>query len=154
MQTFRERALIGFSSSSGAEPDRARLARMRMVFLTILVGCSSSSGGAPNSPVEAARCEAAAIRAKDFARLRPCLLPEIRDETEAQAKRRGAIDWSKFTEEAAKLEAATASDFHIAPLPEGKRQYGTEVASLTLGKDSLEVVHAADGHWYIADTGL
>jgi hypothetical protein len=127
---------------------------VRIVVLALLASCSSAGGGAPTSPVEAARCEAAAIRAKDFARLRPCLLPEIRDETEAQAKRHGAIDWSKFTEEAAKLEAATASDFQIAPMPEGKRQYGTEIASFKLGKDSLEVVHAADGHWYIGDTGL
>jgi hypothetical protein len=123
---------------------------MRLLVLGGLVaGCSHSKG--PDSPVAAARCEAAAIRAHSFARLKDCLLPVIRDEAERQAAR---IDWSKLGEAATKLEAAAAKDFAIEPTPEGKQTYGDQVASLPLGHDSLEVVHTGDGSWYIVDTGL
>ena len=127
---------------------------MRLLVFALLVGCGRSDGGAPKSPVEAARCEAAAIRAKDISRLRPCVLPALRGDLEAQAKRHGGIDWSKFEVHVAKLQAAKARDFHVELLPESKRQYGNELASLELGRDSLDVVHAKDGHWYIVDTGL
>jgi len=119
--------------------------------IIILAGCNRGDKAMASSPVEAARCEAAAIRARSFAQLKPCLLPVIRDEAERQAAR---IDWSKLGDAAAKLEAAVAGDFTIEPTPEGKQAYGDQVASLPLGRDSLEVVHATDGRWYIVDTGL
>jgi len=123
---------------------------MRLLVLGALVaGCSHSKG--PDSPVAAARCEAAAIRAHSFARLKDCLLPVIRDEAERQAAR---VDWSKLGDVAQKLETAAESDFTIEPTPDGRRAYGDQVASLPLGHDSLEVVRTGDGSWYIVDTGF
>ena len=125
---------------------------LRLVALVVLVSACShgGTGSGPDSPVAAARCEAAAIRARSFARLKDCLLPVIRDEALRQAAR---VEWSKLGDVAQKLEAAAASDFTIEPTPEGKQAYGDQVASLPLGRDSLEVVHTAGG-CYIVDTGL
>lgn len=124
----------------------------RALVSIVLASCShGGKGSGPDSPVAAARCEAGAIRAHSFTRLKDCLLPVIRDEAERQAAR---IDWSKLGEAATKLEAAAAKDFTIEPTPDGKQTYGDQVASLPLEHDSFEVVHATDGRWYIVDTGL
>lgn len=118
-----------------------------------LVACDKQPAGALASPVEAARCEAKAIRAKDFAVLRPCLLPEIREVADSEI-RRHPIDWSAFGVELDKLEHATAADFKVEPMPAKHANVGDQIASLRFERDSLAVVHAKDGHWYIEDTGL
>jgi hypothetical protein len=123
---------------------------MRTALLLLVCACSSKPTGA-DSPVAAARCEAAAIRARSVAQLKQCLLPVIRDAAEHEGAK---IEWDKLGDAAAKLEAATEKDFTIEPTPEGKSEYGDKVASLPLGHDSLEVVHAKDGSWYIVDTGI
>jgi hypothetical protein len=117
-----------------------------------LAACHKHSA-APDSPVAAARCEAAAIQAKDFAVLAPCVLPELRDDLAAVAAQ-DRIDWAKYSAEQAKLEAAKPEDFQIRAVPDKDRAHGDQLASLKLGKDSLDVIHAPDGHWYIVDTGF
>lgn len=132
---------------------------MRLLLAVIVIaGCERGSKPAPgklDSPVAAARCEAAAMRAKDADALLACFHPDLRNDARRELQQRHEpFDWSGHAQELDKLEHATLDQFTIKPMPPERAAFGDQIASLRFQKDSLDVVHAKDGNWYIVDTGL
>ena len=128
--------------------------RCALSILLGTLGCARAETPPPlDSPVAAARCEARAIRSRDAAVLVACMHPMMRDRARRELAR-GEPEWASFEAHLGRLEQASESDFSLTPAPQDRRTFGDRVAELPLDRDSLTVVRAADGRWYIVDTGL
>ena len=129
---------------------------MMLVGLAV-VGCSKRPADPDlSSPVAAARCQVAAIKAKDAGAWIACFHPAIREDANRELAKAAAKKpdfWERAATDSAALENLKEADFTIGPMPEDKASYGDKRASFRLGKDSFEVV-LQGGRWYIADTGI
>lgn len=136
------------------DPSSGYHSRMRTLLAVVaLLGCERTRTTDLDSPVAAAQCEARAIRAKNVDALLGCMHPLVRESAKGEIAGH-APDWTKFETQLPRLEQASATDFVTQPVPSDHGNYGDQMASLRLDRDSLQVVHTKDGRWYIVDTGL
>lgn len=132
--------------------------RWVMVTFAVLGGCNSKSGTVElSTPDAAARCQVAAIRAKDLGRWTTCWHPRLRAELETKlsAKTAEPGTWDKLAKKAAPLEHVKAADFTLAPIPPDMKEWGDQRASYRMpdDSDSFELVRE-NGRWFVVDSGI
>jgi hypothetical protein len=122
-----------------------------------LVGCSRDLAVDLRSPAATAHTFVAAMRRHDLRALRACSAPSMRDRFDREIDRIGARMWTPLEDEPQLIDRIAGSsdtDFALAPARGAEREIGDTDARLELGRDAFEVVKAADGRWYVVDSGL
>lgn len=120
--------------------------------------CEKASSTAPDlsTPAGAARCQVAAIAAKDVERWVPCWHPAFASKVKKELAREvseQADFWQHAKTSAAPLAKVTDAQFTTKAVPADKASFGDQSAQFQLDRDSFEVVRLK-GRWYIVDSGI
>lgn len=113
-------------------------------------GCKTGGKVDLSKPEGAARCQAAAIRAKNTDQWVACFHPELRDEVRQEL---GSVNWAELESYAQWLEELETADFELRDVPDERAQWGDKVARIEREADDFVVIQR-DGTWLVLDTGL
>lgn len=126
-----------------------------------LLGTACQNGGASGpgedphaSPEAAARCQAAAFKAKNPEGFLECVHPDLRASFRAELdeiERKGPEFWIEGAMKMGPLEKAKASDFKIEPIPAGQEKFGDQLASYRFREHGKIEIVRKGGKWYVVD---
>jgi hypothetical protein len=121
--------------------------------LLLMLACEKSEPPSLASPVDAAKCQRSAIKARSTKQWIACMHPLVLADGVEKFEKKAQRDefWEKAERKSAALDSVKESDFTIKPTNDSS--VGDSNASYRLENDSFELIRK-DGRWYIVDTGI